>query len=212
MRALRLVAFLGACSTSVLVLSSASAQLNDKPRRLHLGVGVDAMDHLGDQCEQAFDVVCSPGTIFYPFTAAASFRILPWLSVGARFAVASKNTGNAALPPRHVSIWQLSLEARGYPFGHGRVAPFLGVALGYGSLLQTSAGPPERTKRDSSLFGGTAGLDFALHEWVLVSTEVRLVRMNLEASEPEQQNGRSTYYPGKAWLTFGVQLVALLPV
>jgi hypothetical protein len=196
---------------SLLVATAAHAQAKDQPRRLHLGFGVDVMAHVGDECVQSGDATgCEANKIFFPFVFTGSFRVLPWVSLGGRFSAASANTGTGV--PRHISIWQLSFEPRIYPLGDTRLAPFIGLAFGYGSLRQTSAQVPEKTTHGSLLVGGSLGVDIGIAEWLAFTPELRVARMSLEPSQPERTDGRSTYYTGSVWFSVGMQLVALLPV
>ncbi|MEO7094737.1 MAG: outer membrane beta-barrel protein [Polyangiales bacterium] len=203
-------------SFALMVLASAThAQSNEKPRRLHLGAGAEVMDHLGSECTQDVDVTgCQDGgTFFFPFTFSASFRLLPWVSLGGRFAAAGKSIGGVGShAPRQISIWQLSLEPRAYPLGHPPVAPFVGFVFGYGSLRQTSAEVPEKTTHGSLLVGGALGADFSVTEWLALTTELRLARMDFAPPSAERVDGRSAFYLGATWLSLGLQLVALLPV
>lgn len=215
MRVPRSVLVVGASFLSLLLLSPARAQSSEKPRRLHLGVGADVLEALGNECVQPVDGAadCERGATLLQFSFSASFRVAPYFSIGGRFAAASRNTDVGGIhAPRHGAIWQLSIEPRFYPGGQRRVSPFVGLALGYGSFRETSAEVPERTTHGSLLVGGVIGADFALNDWLALSPEVRLLRMDFAPSASERSDGHSTYYPGKAWFSVGAQLVALLPV
>jgi hypothetical protein len=204
-----------ACVASLFLVRASHAQTKEKPRRLHLGVGVDVLDPLGDECVQmAGGPDCHQGATFLEFAATASYRVLPWLALGGRFGAATRNTDPGGVhAPRHVAIWELAFEPRVYVLGEAKVSPFFGAALGFGSYRQTSAEVPERITRSTALVGGLVGGAFRLDDWLALEAEFRVLRMDFVPSpSAEPSDGHSTYYLRKAFLSFGLELVALLPV